>query len=172
MLESWKGLKRSSHEKRQKSPFYHQAIILHATTKRGNNRATQTRQMTKQELRERLVLYVLAAMLTAAATDVSKLRDADTVGIVEFFIKVILAGVITWRAFIDKSVIQEQIQTKAEEVKGKVTQLGLLAAAGGLILFSGCVAKVNIGEDGRYGRGIIGYELPDLNRPHYDRFEQ
>ena len=59
--------------------------------------------MTRGGFYQRLAAYVVAAMLTQFVGDAESLRDADTVTAAIFTAKVILSGVIVWRAFIDQS---------------------------------------------------------------------
>ena len=59
--------------------------------------------MTRGGFYQRLAAYVVAAMLTQFVGDAESLRDADTVTAAIFAAKVILSGVIVWRAFIDQS---------------------------------------------------------------------
>lgn len=59
--------------------------------------------VTARGVNTRLALYVAAAMLTQFIGDAETLRDTDIVGVCIFAAKVILAGVIVWRAFIDQS---------------------------------------------------------------------
>jgi uncharacterized membrane protein (DUF485 family) len=59
--------------------------------------------ITARGVNTRLVLYVAAAMLTQFIGDAESLRAADVVGVAIFAAKVLLAGVIVWRAFIDQS---------------------------------------------------------------------
>ena len=59
--------------------------------------------MTRGGFYQRLAAYVVAAMLTQFVGDAESLRNADTVTAAIFAAKVILSGVIVWRAFIDQS---------------------------------------------------------------------
>ena len=59
--------------------------------------------MTRGGFYQRLAAYVVAAMLTQFVGDAESLRNADTVTAAIFTAKVILSGVIVWRAFIDQS---------------------------------------------------------------------
>ena len=59
--------------------------------------------MTRCGFYQRLAAYVVAAMLTQFVGDAESLRNADTVTAAIFTAKVILSGVIVWRAFIDQS---------------------------------------------------------------------
>lgn len=59
--------------------------------------------MTTAGLNSRLALYVAAAMLTQFIGDAESLRNTDPVGVSIFAAKILLAGVIVWRAFIDQS---------------------------------------------------------------------
>lgn len=60
-------------------------------------------QPTKKDSNVRLALYVVIAMATAASTGLNTLETADAKGIVAFALQVILAGLITARAYIDQT---------------------------------------------------------------------
>ena len=59
--------------------------------------------MTPAQSAARLLLYVAAAMLTVLGSDFPQMRDADLHAWIGLFIKAALAGVVTARAYIDKS---------------------------------------------------------------------
>jgi len=70
--------------------------------------------MSAAGLNSRLALYVLAAMLTQFIGDAESLRNTDTVGVAIFAAKILLAGVIVWRAFIDQSKSLYENDTKVD----------------------------------------------------------
>lgn len=72
--------------------------------------------MTHSGYYQRLGAYVAAAMLTQYIGDAEALRTADTIGMSIFWAKVILAGVITYRAFIDESKV-EYLSAKKDDPK-------------------------------------------------------
>jgi len=59
--------------------------------------------MTPAQSTTRLSLYCAAAMLTVLSSDFPQMRDADTHAWIGLIIKAALAGVVTARAYIDKS---------------------------------------------------------------------
>jgi hypothetical protein len=59
--------------------------------------------MTPAQSTARLFLYCAAAMLTVLGSDFPQMRDADTHAWIGLLIKAALAGVVTARAYIDKS---------------------------------------------------------------------
>lgn len=59
--------------------------------------------MSNAQYYQRLAAYVIAAMLTQFIGDAEALREADLIGIMVVVAKILLAGVIVWRAFIDQS---------------------------------------------------------------------
>jgi len=59
--------------------------------------------MTPAQSTARLCLYCAAAMLTVLGSDFPQMRDADFHAWIGLFIKASLAGVVTARAYIDKS---------------------------------------------------------------------
>ena len=59
--------------------------------------------MTPAQSTARLLLYVAAAMLTVLGSDFPQMREADLHAWFGLFIKAALAGVVTARAYIDKS---------------------------------------------------------------------
>jgi hypothetical protein len=60
-------------------------------------------RMTKCDYYQRLTAYIIAAMLTQFIGDADALRDGDMVTVSIIIAKILLAGVIVWRAFIDQS---------------------------------------------------------------------
>lgn len=58
---------------------------------------------TQKDSNVRLTLYVVIAMATSASTGLNTLDTADTRGLVAFGLQVILAGLITARAYIDQT---------------------------------------------------------------------
>ena len=59
--------------------------------------------MTSAQSTARLCLYCLAAILTVLGSDFPQMRDADMHAWIGLLIKAALAGVVTARAYIDKS---------------------------------------------------------------------
>ena len=62
--------------------------------------------MTRNQSTARLWLYVAAAVLTIAATDIENMATATTHQWVTLAVKAVLAGVIAARAYIDQSPTQ------------------------------------------------------------------
>jgi hypothetical protein len=80
--------------------------------------------ITARGVNTRLLLYVAAAMLTQFIGDAESLRNADTVGASIFAAKILLAGVIVWRAFIDQS--KSQYEDTAKDPAGNLPAAGPL----------------------------------------------
>lgn len=59
------------------------------------------------------IVYVLIALLTQAVTDLPSAFSSDPVTMSKFWLQVSLAGLITWRAYIDKS--PAQVEEKSNE---------------------------------------------------------
>jgi hypothetical protein len=55
---------------------------------------------------QRGTLYVVIALLSQASTDLKSAFDPDPITRTKFWIQTILTGLITWRAYIDKSPAQ------------------------------------------------------------------
>lgn len=70
--------------------------------------------MSRPQYYQRMFAYIIAAMLTQYIGDASTLKEADFIDITIVMAKVILAGTIVWRAFLDKSVAE------VENVKSKI----------------------------------------------------
>jgi hypothetical protein len=70
---------------------------------RGKISKNMAVKFTKSAYYQRLAAYVLAAMLTQYIGDAEVLRSADAVTASVVAAKVLLAGVIVWRAFVDQT---------------------------------------------------------------------
>lgn len=60
--------------------------------------------MTTLSAIHRGVVYVTIAMLTQAVADLGSAFNGDKVSLCKFWIQVTLAGLITWKAFLDQGV--------------------------------------------------------------------
>jgi len=58
---------------------------------------------TRKDSQIRLALYVIIAMATAASTGIERLDMADPKMVIGYALQVILAGLITARAYIDQT---------------------------------------------------------------------